>query len=75
MCSGLVNVFVGDDLVAACVPITAAVEAVIGICNLEVNALVAVLARIRAVDRSGQEQRFCTVEGEPVTVTNPVTCD
>jgi hypothetical protein len=71
---GLVNVFVGDDVVAACVPITVAVDAVVTLCNLNVNALVAVLAQIRAVDRTGVERQLCTVEDEPLTVTNPVNC-
>jgi hypothetical protein len=71
---GLVNVFVGDDVVAACVSITAAVDAVIQLCNLDLNVLAAVLGQIRAVDRTVRERQFCTVDEEPVTVTNPVTC-
>jgi hypothetical protein len=71
---GLVNVFVGDDVVAACVPITVAVDAVVTVCNLDVTAVVGVLAQIRAVDRTGRERQFCTVDDEPVTVTNPTTC-
>jgi hypothetical protein len=71
---GLVNVFVGDDVVAACVPITAAVNDVIRLCGLDVNVFLAVLGQIRAVDRSGRAREFCTTdEGDTVTVSD-TTC-
>jgi hypothetical protein len=70
---GLVNVNVGDDVVAACVPITVAVNDVIRICNLDLDVFLAVLGQIRSVDRTGRERQFCTADGDPVTVTD-TTC-
>ena len=72
---GLVNVFVGDDVVNACVPITAAVNDVIDLCELDLNVFVGVLNQIRGVDRTGNERTFCTIENEPVTVTQNTECD
>jgi hypothetical protein len=64
---GLVNVVVGDVTVLENVAIADAVNLVVQVCD--VNAVVSVLARVVAVDRNDQEQRFCTTEEGDVTVT------
>jgi hypothetical protein len=66
-----VNVIVADDIFV-CVPILAAVSAVVQACDLDVFA--AVLGQIRSVDASGRAREFCTVADEPVIVTQNTAC-
>jgi hypothetical protein len=61
-------VFVGDDVVDACVPIAVAANDVIDLCELDLRAFVAVLSRITTVDNTSRERTICRTADGPVTV-------
>jgi hypothetical protein len=72
---GLVNVNVGDVTIQDAVDLTAAVNAAVQACGIDVGPLaLAVLGQAVAVDRSGRTRTICTVDqtGDAVTISNNV---
>lgn len=65
---GLVNVNVARVSVLRDVNIAAAVDAIVQACDIDVDAVVGVLARVTKVDRDGRTRTFCQAETGPVRV-------
>ena len=63
---GLVNVAIGDVTILEDVNVGVAAQVAANICGVKVGP-VAVLGR--AVDRSGQTETVCTVNQEPITIS------